>query len=251
MKANGIQVVLIASAAFLSGAAATMWLNRASTTAQSPQTPAGRSAERQVNLDVRLPEFNVKSEMLGQVVDDLARKTGDDFAVNWSDTGYGPLPPDTVLPVTLQLRDVTLREALDALVGGLFGSTFPIRYTIKHGVIIFTGSDRGYDMPVTRVYYVRDLIEQQRKAIHQRNVSISKSPAVMGEPAINDYQAAADWVIYVAQRALSQWGGSDLIGTWSELAGRLIVTAPPEAQGRIQQLFDDLRRDPTAGRLKP
>jgi hypothetical protein len=188
----------------------------------------------------------VESQTLGQVVDDLAQRTGQNFAIDWFNTAFS-LPPDRVLPITLRLRDVSLREALDALVRTLSESAFQTEYVVNHGVVIFTGNGRSYDAPVTRVYDIRDLIERQRAFIHERNLKTADSPPVVGEPAVNEVQAAADWVIHAVQNAVSPGNGSDRIGVWSELAGRLIVTTMPEVHQQIQRVFDSLRRDPSPG----
>jgi hypothetical protein len=250
MKATGLQILLTALAAFLCGSAATTWLGARTTAAHIPQLPPSTAAEPQVNLDVHLPEFRVESETLAQVVDDLAQRTGQNFAVDWSNLASGSLPSDRILPVTLRLRDVTLREALDALVRILSEAAFQSEYVVRHGVIIFTGNGRTYETPVTRVYDIRDLIERQRAFMHERNLKTGDSPLVEGEPAINEVQAAADWVIHAVQNAVSPGDGSDRVGRWSELVGRLIVTALPEVHQQIEKVFDSLRRDPSPGPIR-
>src|SRR5690348_15683937 len=116
MKLNRLQALLIASAAFLAGAAAATWpwFSRGATRAL--QRLPNTSTAREVNLNARVPELSVESESLDRVVDDLARQTGQSFAIDWSNLAYGAHEEDRKLWVSLRLRNVTLREALDALV---------------------------------------------------------------------------------------------------------------------------------------
>ena len=245
MKMSGLQFLLGVSAASLLTAAGVTW--RAGAAPDSVPPPAQpTSALHQVNLEFRLAEFRLESQTLNQVIDDLAKKTGENFAIDWAALSYGDLnlSRQTILPMTLKLRNVTLREALDAVIHRLSDDPYQIYYEASDGIITLNRLGRRYDVPVTRVYDVRDLIERQRTTMHERHLPPNKSPAEMDVPA-NEYQAAADWIIATAQDALSERSED---ARFSELAGRLIVTTTPETHLWIERFFADLRN--TAGLVK-
>jgi hypothetical protein len=248
MTISRLQLLLIICAACLLTAAVANW--RAENRGSTMIPTAGEApAPHRVNLDTRLVEFRVNSETLEQVADDLAKKTGESFAIDWAKLTYGTLfsSSNMILPVTLELRNVTLGEALTALVRRLSPDPYQIDYTVSGGIITFTQSGGTYTVPVTRVYDVRDLIERQRAFMRQRNLPSTKSPAVLDSP-VNEYQAAADWVVANADEVVSQRGEH---AQFSELAGRLIVTTTADAHASIQQLFDELRRDSSPARSAP
>jgi len=188
----------------------------------------------------RIPEVRFDRVPLEEAVTALADKVHADLVADWAAFESAGVPRRT--PVTVHLYDVTLAEALMALMDA--NNAGKLNYRIDGGcVILGTPTSDTYKL-TTRVYDIRDLIT-----------------AIMGPPPTPAPYSVSDLAKWAAMRsahldqliqliedtiATDSWkeaGGT--IGSMRVLGDRLIVTQTRENQERVADLLAALRTDPS------
>jgi hypothetical protein len=194
-----------------------------------------------------IPEVRFDRAPLEQAIDTLAVLAYADVVAEWSAFEAAGVKRDT--PVSLHLRDVTLAEALRALLDAHGAER--IHFRIDGGCVIL-GLPSGGDCVelTTRVYDLRDWLA-----------------AVLGPPPTPAPKGHADLAKWAALRetrveslikviedtiAPDTWketGGT--IGLIKELNGELVVTQTWENQEQVADLLAALRTDPSRLRTPP
>jgi general secretion pathway protein D len=137
------------------------WIERT----RSPwrQTPGeipleGGSESLEESFTSRIPEISFNQAPLGEALDQLASFGRFNMVPNWPDLATAGISRDT--PVTLKLRDVPLRTALDELLEQVEGASLAqVGYSVRDDVVKVATNDFLDRDTFTRVYPVLDLIQ--------------------------------------------------------------------------------------------
>jgi hypothetical protein len=108
-----------------------------------------------VALNRKLPELRFTQIPLGDAIDHVREHTGANIHVNWRAMELLNVTRD--MPVSLNLRDVTARRALKALLDETGVGEF-LTYYVDEGVIEVTTKEIADQKLITRVYPVEDLV---------------------------------------------------------------------------------------------
>jgi hypothetical protein len=191
------------------------------------------------SLEKTRASMKVASAPLESVVNRLAEVSGQNIYVDWvalDDSRIGPREE-----VTLDLQNVPVAVLLRAALKEAGRGKRPLDYCIIDGVVRISTADDLHQYVVTRVYNVRDLIEQDVA----RGAKSSKAGHTPAE--------AAERLTHVIQEAVdpNSWrdaGGSS--GMIRELGGRLIITQTPSNQDAVLGLLSALRRSTQTPNLR-
>jgi hypothetical protein len=123
----------------------------------APAQAAKKSSEvpASVALTRKLPELRFTQIPLGDAIDQVREATGANIHVNWRALELLNVTRD--MPTSLNLRDVTARRALKALLDETGVGDFMTFY-IDEGVIEVTTKEIADNKLLTRVYPVEDLV---------------------------------------------------------------------------------------------
>ena len=195
-----------------------------------PQDVDRRVAEQ---LDRELPEVNFDQNFFGDVMDFLRDVSGANIYVNWKALQDAGITPQ--VPISVKLRNITVRKALDVIVEDAGGATTKIAITIDRGVISIAPAASA--RRITRSYDVHDLIPE--KAPVPPIVGAAIVPG-LERPALG----RADELVRLLTTSIapSTWesnGGS--IGSIKESDGTLVVTQTVENQEAIENWLTALR----------
>jgi beta-lactamase regulating signal transducer with metallopeptidase domain len=209
--------VRILSVAFL-GALAVCVLSAcvvATSSAQVSTSPqAKQPATQSALLDIKLNECNIENQPLKDVIRLLGDKTGVRLAVNWKALDTADIRPES--PVTIRLKNIRLRKALDivfSVAAGAKPTAAPVIYVaVDAGVVTITRNEL-----VTRTFDIRDLLPAD---IPQRT-----RPEFTGE------------IIAVLKEPIA-WTDQCSI---REQDGQLIVTQTRRELDKIEGMIEQLR----------
>ncbi|HEX5445759.1 MAG TPA: hypothetical protein VFW87_18175, partial [Pirellulales bacterium] len=181
--------------------------------------PAGAVADIEQALDQSV-EFAFEEAPLRNVADKLKAQYGIDVQLDMralEDAGVGS---DT--PITRQLKNVSLREALKLLLG-----EFELTYVIRNEVLLITSKTEAGNMLITKVYPVFDLVVCSGDEGHER------SPLNYG-PLKSLVQSIV---------APTSWGDVGGPGALEEfpIAGALVISQTMEVHEEIAQQLRALR----------
>jgi hypothetical protein len=115
-----------------------------------------RAASPKAALNIRLPEVNLQSVPLGDVIDFLRDASGANLHVNWRAIEEVGVGKDT--PVSIRLRGATLRKVLTLALTDAAGGADVLAFYPSDGVIEVTTREISDSEMVTRVYPVEDLL---------------------------------------------------------------------------------------------
>src|SRR5688572_29568783 len=104
-----------------------------------PKAPPKEDDAVKAHLDRRLPELRFDGVALADVVDFMRDVTGANVFVNWQAIEKAGGKRDA--PVTLRLRDVPFRTALDKIVASASTPKAKLGWTTDGGVIIVSSAD--------------------------------------------------------------------------------------------------------------
>ena len=212
-------------------------------------------APSHADIDQRIKTLDLSSATFESAIDTLRKSTDSNIVVFWDDLAAAGI--DQGKPVHVQLADVTLRQALDVL-SALMGPAV-VGYDRQENIIRI-GSKEGLlknGGTSTRLYDVRDLIDQI--IAYQRSHAPPPSSAppqteptqagvtnqlFAGRATAGDDEVAVETLVKTIedQSVADTWkdnGGSE--GSIREFAGRLIITQTPENHQKVVQLLRALR----------
>jgi type II secretory pathway component GspD/PulD (secretin)/tetratricopeptide (TPR) repeat protein len=107
----------------------------------------------------RIPEVSFNQAPLGDAIDQLARFGGGmNMVPNWPDLATVGVSRDT--PITLALRDVSVKTALEETLDQVVGATNnkEVDYTLRNGLVKIATRDFLDRETVVRVYSVQDIV---------------------------------------------------------------------------------------------
>ena len=107
-------------------------------------------------LGTRLPDLRLDAVTLRDALDFLRDSAGLNLHVNWRAMEGAGVAADT--PVTLRLRNVAARKALQSVLNEAAGDAGLLTYYVAENVVHVTTRDEADRQHVTRVYPVGDLL---------------------------------------------------------------------------------------------
>jgi uncharacterized membrane protein YgcG len=162
------RVVQMAAVAAVAGSCSLWAADMPKTAAQSPKPTAetvkpaadlavveAPAANAATALGEPIRELNVDGKSLSQVLDYLRTTTGTNMVVNWTVLEAAGITKDT--PITLQVRDVTLRKLLRLVLDQASPAT-ALTFGVDSNVIEITSQDDADKVLITKVYVVDDLV---------------------------------------------------------------------------------------------
>jgi hypothetical protein len=181
------------------------------------------SAKARKTLSARLPEVKLDSVTLEQAIVSVTRAAGTNADVEWNFLeAAGVLRSKRI---HLHLWDVTLAQALTALLDEAAGTATHLGFTAAPGFVLVTTSEQLSRHTVVVVYNVRDLIE-------------------MAQDDGNTQEEGAEMLVRMIEETIEPDTWRDAGGTWGairELSGMLVVTQTSEAHEQVLRLLEQLR----------
>ncbi len=150
-------------------------------------------------------------------IDELQKAAGQKVSVNWR--ALEQVKVIRSLPVTTDLSDLSLGQALDRLLAEVGGTHTRLTWIVDSGVATVTTEEESAKNVSTRVYDIR------------RGIKGSATSA-------NDVAAIINRVLGIDPLSWKTAGGRT--GSVRELSGQLIVTQTPEVHERIARELSDL-----------
>jgi hypothetical protein len=160
-------------------------------------------------LDQSVGQMRISGAGLIDVIAQLKQATGHDILVNWDALQEARVTRD--LPVTIDLSDLPLREALTRLLDHVGGMYTRLVYDVDQNTIVITTFEEESKNLVTRVYDVRSELKDEPAGKQKMAVLVRRIKGV----------APLAW------RSTGGYGSIDAVD------GHLIVTQTPEIQQRI------------------
>jgi hypothetical protein len=205
-------------------------------------------------------ELRFQKTHLRDAVTALGRQTDVSLVVRWKVLEAAGIAPDA--EVTLDLRAVTLRQALRHLLDDASNAMFSLGFSPVDGVVLIsTAADLERGREVVRMYDIADLVvaERQRwrlmnpmpqsiKALQEKLESTTR-PVLDFNPGWERVEPMGDDFTEIIARLVTEgvdpesWrdnGGT--IGHVRLLNGRLLITQTPENHAQIAQTLATLRR---------
>ena len=196
--------------------------------------PATQPDPVRQKLTQTIARVNVKEMRFDKVVTYFSEITGANFFVDWralEATGI-----DSQATVTLDLQGVPVSVVLRTALKQLGGGNIMLAWQIDEGIVKISTADELAKETSTRIYDVRDLIEEA--------VMRSRRPH-SGRDNETTEQEATDGIARLIEEAVDPVSWRDAGGTSGGLrafAGRLIVTQTPDNHEQILGLLTALRR---------
>jgi hypothetical protein len=187
-------------------------------------------------LAFRFGELNIHSATFEQVITDLAARAHANIDVQWEALQSAGISRTT--KVRLHLRDVTLAQALSALLSEAQANSTKPEYHAEGGIIVVSA---GTDVPVacvTVIYNVRDLLQLQE--------GVDDDGATHAEAAEALTRTITETIMPDSWRDA---GGS--VGAIRELSGLLIITHTADGHEEILRLLEQLRAADRTRPIKP
>jgi beta-lactamase regulating signal transducer with metallopeptidase domain len=181
-------------------------------------------------LQKRLPEVRFEELPLAEALESL-RKSGDlNMTVNWAALSSAGI--DRTAPVSVQLKNVTIEQALDHALLAAAGNQVRLGYDTVHGALLVSTEEDLNTHTELRYYDVQDLL----------------APPAGRRATTQNYE---DALIKMIQDVVSPdcWkdnGGN--VGSIREFQGKLVIEATPRMHRQIEDLLSHLREPPTTQR---
>ena len=115
---------------------------------------ANGTARRQLNTS--LPEVKLEGVAFSDALDFLRDISGINMTVNWKALEAAGITKEA--PVTLRLRAISLRKALQMVLTEAGGGSDTLAYDIDEGVVEITTKEQADSRMITKVYPIEDLI---------------------------------------------------------------------------------------------
>jgi hypothetical protein len=223
----------------------------------SPEANAVRVRLR----STQLKSFDLKDAKLAEAIEKI-RVAGDfNVTVDW--LGLKEMGIDGNTPIKLSLKDVSVADALSAVLADISGRTAQVAYTIDGNIVRILPKSVADERKVVRVYEISDIILAERArwaAIHPSprpaevpaqppGVPLAAPPLPGGGllPAPDQSSDNVDSFVEGIQKTVM-----DVIGTWRDkgntdggtlrvLNGRLVVEQTAEVHEQIERLLGVLR----------
>jgi len=120
-----------------------------------PVKAANANSATRYQLNASLPEVKFDGVALGDALDFLRDVSGINMTVNWKAMEAAGVTKDT--PVTLRLRNVSARKALEMVLAEAGGSS-ALTYDVDEGVVEITTRELADQRMYTKVYPIEDLL---------------------------------------------------------------------------------------------
>ena len=120
-----------------------------------PAKAANANATARYQLNSSLPEVKFDGVALGDALDFLRDVSGINLTVNWKALEAAGVTKD--MPVTLRLRNISARKALEMVLAEAGGSS-TLTYDVDEGVVEVTTKELADQRMYTKVYPIEDLI---------------------------------------------------------------------------------------------
>jgi hypothetical protein len=181
-------------------------------------------------LEKILEKVEVQRGRLDRLLTFIATSTGANLTVDWRAMEAAGI--ESGVAVTMNLQHVSAKAVLKEALTQAGGGNVRISYRIADNIIHISTVDALYHDVITRVYDVRDLIDDTLK-----NWKTQRKKG--------NYQEASDALIRLIQETIDPtiWrdaGGS--AGGMREIAGKLVVTLPVEKHQELVELLIGLQR---------
>jgi hypothetical protein len=195
--------------------------------------PTTQPDPARVRLERTLERVSAQATPLEKVMQMLRDQTGVNLFVNWRALEAAGINREA--PVTLDLHGVSAAVALRMALKDVGGGNVLLRFDVDEGVVIVSTADDLAKSACTRVYNVRDLIEEEFE--HRRRLAGDAQKPV-------DEQQVVDALVRVIQETVdpTSWrdaGGS--VGAVRYFGGRLIVTQTQDGHQEVVDLLAGLR----------
>jgi hypothetical protein len=118
---------------------------------------SGDPFARTANLSANVGKLHASGTPFSDVVDELRAATGEDVFVNWPALKAIHVTRD--LPVTVDLSNLPLSQAIDRLLDRVSGPHVRLGYVVDEGAITISAADDLSRNVSTRVYDVRAAIK--------------------------------------------------------------------------------------------
>ena len=178
------------------------------------------------SLDKTLPEVKFDQVALSDVMDFFREQSGANLIVNWKALEAAGI--DRSAEVSIRLKNVTLRQALDHILSNVGGSdvgggSVKLGHSILDGAIVVSTDEDVSRNTTTMAYDVSDLLQPMQNETHQNTV---------------------DRLLKLVQQMVmpETWksnGGA--VGDISELNGKLVVQNTQAAQEKVAELLKLMR----------
>src|SRR5665213_94603 len=158
-------------------------LTRSNAVAVSTSAPPLPARRKSIYHEVRLPRFEVENLPIREALEKAAEAFQVGIAADWQGLDY-----NKTARVTLHLRDVSLEDAAEAIT--YVNDRGQLRTRMQNGVLLVIGEYDDWYQRETRVYDIRDLINDYIKYdVHPAQLLVEQ---VDGAQPINldDYRVA-------------------------------------------------------------
>jgi hypothetical protein len=209
--------------------------------------PARRQALAEAKLRVVLPEVRFRGTPLEKALQELQARSGAAFTIDWDEIEGSNLNVRRDDPVDVSLRNVTLEQAMNAVLG--YSSPARLGFTLFDGAIVITPEPDGGQFSYAAVYDLRE-IEPVAAEIwaDQSVVPVSSGVGLFGNlpnpPPTPPRVEMDDQLTILIQDAVApeSWvenGGTG--GTVRTFGGRVVAVTTWQNHRQIQFLISRLR----------
>jgi hypothetical protein len=180
-------------------------------------------------LDRVVPGVDVTKMPLTKVLGYVGEASGVNLHVNWRALEAAGIEANE--PVTLKVQNVPAVQLLKRVLADAGGGNIMLTYRVEEGVVEVSTAEDLSRHTVTRVYDVRDLIDD----------ALARDRRLNGAAAKRTEAAVADELMLLIKESVEPltWDGPPFVRYFG---GRLIVTWPPEQQDAAQGILTALRR---------
>ncbi|MDD3948459.1 MAG: hypothetical protein PHT43_03225 [Anaerolineaceae bacterium] len=233
---------------------------------------ADAEGDRQLRekLEMNIAKLKCPGESFEDVINFLREYSGANFYVNWRALEAAGI--ERTATVTLDLKNVTLRKALELLLSDVGGGATELGYVMSSGVITISTQEELNKDKQTRVYQISDLIHRTPNFIGERvkvnaigstlSSNSSSSGGGSSEDLFGDEEDSTETGREEAnmtkgeaiQRLIdlikstidpNNWRPDGEIGSISTFNGNLVITQTPDNHRRIESLIAKLRETKT------
>jgi hypothetical protein len=202
--------------------------------------PARRQAEAEAKLRTVLPRVRFQSTSLEKAFNELQAMSGARFVVDWDAIEGSNANLRRGDPVTLSLTDVTLEQALNALVGYVDRA---IDYTLFDGIIVITTDKYVGDYLYAAVYDLRALEPVATNDSNQGEAPATTSPnwariLTSGVPVPPRVEMDDEITRAIEENVAPNERGNGTIRTFG---GRVVTVTTWRNHRRIEAIVSELR----------
>lgn len=180
-------------------------------------------------LDRVIAGVDVSKMPLSKVLAHVGEASGVNLHVNWRALEAAGIEANT--PVTLKLQQLPAIQLLRRVLEDAGGGNIELAYRVEDGVVEVSTAEDLSRHTVTRVYDVRDLVDD----------ALARDRRLNGAAAKRTEAAVADELMILLKESVEPltWDGPPFARYFG---GRLIVTWPPEKHDEAQGMLAALRR---------